>query len=167
MCKNIGGPRYIVHVAACFRLVSPLDSPRKKGAWWSWPILRILAMAKKENNYDFVQNVDLFTLKLKTSWLFTYLNILMHVLAHFMSNLIVLFNNFLAQHFHTWNQDNQHLNSMKQNSSRQIQFVGIHMFYILSFHDSVVWNLTNCSRFGLCRPLFPAIRSGFLSLFLQ
>ena len=27
ICKNIGGPRYIGHVVACFHLVSPLDIP--------------------------------------------------------------------------------------------------------------------------------------------
>ena len=30
MCQNIGGPRYIVHVAACFCLVSPLDSQEEE-----------------------------------------------------------------------------------------------------------------------------------------
>ena len=37
-------------MVVCFRLVSPLDIPTtttsQKGAWWSWPILWILAMAK-------------------------------------------------------------------------------------------------------------------------
>ena len=62
-----------MHVAACFRLVSPLKIQEqqeqeeeqekgwlmvmadpsdhghgKKGAYWSWPILRILAMAKQQ-----------------------------------------------------------------------------------------------------------------------
>ena len=52
---NIGGPRYISHVAACFRLESPLDSQdeqpqnrkTQKGEWWSRTILWILPMAKR------------------------------------------------------------------------------------------------------------------------
>ena len=42
---NLGGTRYINHVATCFCLASPLDTHTQKGALWSWPNLRILAMA--------------------------------------------------------------------------------------------------------------------------
>ena len=43
---------YIVHVAACFFLMSPLDTPTRtttitqKNFCWSWLIILILAMAK-------------------------------------------------------------------------------------------------------------------------
>ena len=30
ICKNLGGPRYTIHVAACFRLVSPLKIPQEE-----------------------------------------------------------------------------------------------------------------------------------------
>ena len=62
-----GGMRSIVYVVACFCLVSPHNTQRTTrthtGAWWLWPILRTLAMAKMVQNVQVKgKNYSLFQL---------------------------------------------------------------------------------------------------------
>ena len=102
ICKNIGGPKYIVYVVACFRLMSPLDIPiqynniqeqqakrvpdghgRSYGSWpWQEPVpepsWRVLGSRRcpKEDNLLCQHLIPIFPRKLIEKNIYFYMKII-------------------------------------------------------------------------------------------